>query len=1003
MAYTSRGTSEVLVGGAQRQMFTINLEKGTVVSEIPTDEEVKIIKRSTRHLVCGMANGNARLLDMNTFDVVKEFPAVHNGTVLDMDTHDNLMISCGYVIRQVPVANGAYLTDPLVKIYDLRMMKALPPHSFPGATFIRMHPKMTASAIIASSAGAFQTADIMNPSAIQVYHANTHTFLTALDLSPTGDVLAMMDADGHLQLWSRSGKTNFTDLAAQVDWPDPYMPKNTGMFDADYTTPFNKIGMPYYREELLSAWPTHLIFDVPKLPQRIDTDTLAKAAQAGYAPYNRRWPRNFVERTRATTAPGLVPAPKFLSQQNQDRNKTEKQIAEDKMLFGDESTRMFETPPIYRKPTIKYSRFGVEDFDFSYYNNTNFSGLETNIPNSYMNPLLQLYRFTPQLRNVALMHTALYCTKEDCVICQMGFLFDMLEKAGGLNCQATNFLKTLSANPSAARHGVLEDEGPNQVPYNSMMQALNRFLLDQVIADHKSLNSQENMELPGVITTRAIKSQRCMVCQKETRSNGDVGAIDLLYSPKPVGKPLHTFAATVKQSIQVETTPKGWCDKCRRYQMQSSRKHITNLPDVLTFNATPNISDQANNLPREYWSTPGWVPDKIGFFINQKHLNAWQGADLERLIARNNQQLDLKVYELVGFVVEIKEDERKHMVSVINVGHTEGGDAQNWHIFNDFLVRRISKEEAFDFTPKWKLPSVVCYQLKSDRCHIDNSWREKLDTYILYSDFPYLGYPKREPTVMPLDSQTETPKKGMKIALDAEFVSMRKEVIEVTADGGRNLIRPSRLGLARVSVLRGEGENEGAPFLDDYIATKEPVVDYLTEYSGIYPGDLSPETTTHALVSLKVAYKRLWILLNLGCVFIGHGLLKDFRIINIHVPKDQVIDTVDLYVLRSSQRKLSLRFLAWVILEQQIQTETHDSIEDSRTALKLYRKYLEYQDAGVLETVLDNLYSVGVKSGFKVPQLEDSGVVATAVPGRLRGEDSGMIRSETATPQPRGE
>lgn len=102
-------------------------------------------------------------------------------------------------------------------------------------------------------------------------------------------------------------------------------------------------------------------------------------------------------------------------------------------------------------------------------------------------------------------------------------------------------------------------------------------------------------------------------------------------------------------------------------------------------------------------------------------------------------------------------------------------------------------------------------------------------------------------------------------------------------------------------------------------------------------------------------------------------------------------------------RKLSLRFLAWVILEQQIQTETHDSIEDSRTALKLYRKYLEYQDAGVLETVLDNLYSVGVKSGFKVPQLEDSGVVATAVPGRLRGEDSGMIRSETATPQPRGE
>lgn len=128
----------------------------------------------------------------------------------------------------------------------------------------------------------------------------------------------------------------------------------------------------------------------------------------------------------------------------------------------------------------------------------------------------------------------------------------------------------------------------------------------------------------------------------------------------------------------------------------------------------------------------------------------------------------------------------------------------------------------------------------------------------------------------------------------------RQEETEYRSDGTHRVIRPARLSLARVSVLRGDGPKEGVPFIDDHIHTSEVIVDYLTEFSGIkckfilfgyfvvfflieslIVGDLDPHLSRYTLTPLKLVYKKLRVLVDWGCIFIGHGLSKDFRIISM--------------------------------------------------------------------------------------------------------------------------
>ncbi len=89
----------------------------------------------------------------------------------------------------------------------------------PLAAYVRMHPRMLTTSIVVSTQGQMHIIDLMNPNTSNVKQANVMTFLTKIEIAPTGEALALADSECHIHLWGPRGKTQFTEMSAPIELP----------------------------------------------------------------------------------------------------------------------------------------------------------------------------------------------------------------------------------------------------------------------------------------------------------------------------------------------------------------------------------------------------------------------------------------------------------------------------------------------------------------------------------------------------------------------------------------------------------------------------------------------------------------------------------------------------------------------------------------------------------------------------------------------------------------
>ncbi|KAG0245755.1 hypothetical protein BGX31_006229 [Mortierella sp. GBA43] len=319
------------------------------------------------------------------------------------------------------------------------------------------------------------------------------------------------------------------------------------------------------------------------------------------------------------------------------------------------------------------------------------------------------------------------------------------------------------------------------------------------------------------------------------------------------------------------------------------------------------------------------------------------------------------------FHLNLRTPDAHKPVSWIDRAEKEGGAVAEFehlrHWFQEVNVAMATGDKFRIFSPTNTLLNVPLSNMEKAKRETEKksqpAAKKKPESYLMTVEelreyhFPIPRYmdTKDETSKLPkgwietpkLKKTTLTPPPKTMIALDCEMCR--------TENGSE---------LTRVSLIDHNGKN----IFDELVMPESPILDYLTQYSGMTAERLEGVTTR-----LEDVQKKLRQIINYNTILVGHSLENDMNVLKLAHPF--IIDTSLVYHhTRGPPYRPGLKWLAQKWLQRQIQANVergHDSAEDALACMDLIKLKLT-RPPGFGEYVQDQESLFSRLHRFNVPR-----------------------------------